>query len=244
MLEKWIRSDSGGSVTVVLFFGSSVSRGVSKVSAEQPFPYSWEGENHSFSCLFKVFSHKWQIEKNYLSQLIFQMRLLSLQLWMLSEQLSLLDLIADRTSLCLGCSHRVFWSWHKFCCCCVCVFYTQSHLFVLCLCSSWTHFFSAPQWWLRLQLSKQASDLMFYTQSTSLYHSSVTAFPDLLLLLVFLCFFFFFVVYMYFFIKLLLIHFLLSELEALWLLWLMSGKLVWFILEAGCIILYSSARDT
>lgn len=95
----------------------------------------------------------------------------------------------------------------------VCVFYTRSHLFVLCLCSSWTHFFSAPQWWLQVQLSKQASNLMFYTQSTSLYHSRVTAFPDLLLLLFFLLFFCIYILFL-FFIKLLLIHFLLSELEA------------------------------
>lgn len=48
--------------------------------------------------LFPIYlksSHISDSLKNHLSQLIFQMRLLSLQLWMLSEQLSLLGLIAD-----------------------------------------------------------------------------------------------------------------------------------------------------
>lgn len=146
--------------------------------------------------------------KNHLSQLIFRMRLLSLQLWYQSSFLFSTLLLIEPL---FAWDAAVGYFGHDTNFVVVCVFYTRSHLFVLRLCSSWTHFFLAPQWWLWVQLSKQASNLIFYTQSTSLYRSGVTAFPDLLLLLFLL---FFVVVYIFFFIKLLLIHFLLSELEA------------------------------
>ena len=145
--------------------------------------------------------------KNHLSQLIFQMRLLSLQVWMLSEQLSLLDLNADWTSLCLGCSHRVFWSWHKFCCC-VCVFIHHPtflfHVFV-------------PLGHSSFQLLSGDCGYNSASKQLGVLHpvnQPVTTQEWLLFLICFCCFFSFFFVYIYFLIKLLLIHFLLSELEA------------------------------